>query len=1178
MAHVAGTLIENSSPDQISDIRLQKLFSVPPLSGAIRKAEDPFPNIFVEEVPFLDGPHLILPGPKPGTSFEFRRLTESIFHHEHDWPPEFIAFTKQMFRGVLALSDVLAKRVGLKRGTLGDATERGDVIIPEADRFRAMRDAVRFSSAEFDSFLAESSVDEAAMAELVVDIGAFTLADHTISSGTLVHKPIIRTKNQFIVAAPQQLICAANQLALRTIVEANLQSMFVRFYSETVMSSVRRSLVHLRHLPTSLTPDSPPGIEGISEQFCLFDSDKLLYVLLVCDTLEDFHHKTIEGIWGNRQLAQDLVRRMEAIQREMVRKVPFANEFFCLMVPCGVNRIHELVADNWPETMLCLGMTAENLEIVSLIEAGNKLALWRFARKSAQVLKRARFVVFDELDLFAAYRDRNCSFPLGNSSTPPKVIVKVGYGRRLKVKVANEQDWHPVRYFEDNLLVNVNTLYGTRSVPLYGMPDSPVPCVCVEGLPCPVWIYPSDERDGSLQSGYFGFASTIGYWIWQLSSFLHRTVCAEMQELQMIHVKFALSPSAFSMRKETLAETGTPVSCLVPSRGTVTMFVGGSFGPLMRKTENEGERNLLRSLIPALIEASGSSLELSEGEVQNIIDEVAPLGLKRMLLHTDLSHVPQLDPRHLPPYRSVQAGETEDILDELGEHIVASGTLKRGHVPQNICNAVLKEMVSFCFSEIAELVSSLRPDGLLESLITMSESLIRESSSQQLSLASRIKTFEHDQNIVAELPKEMTEFAQAGIASRFIIEFVAAQPPRGFRPMSLAIYDRLHALADRLITYGSISDSVHFGLVDVSISVLPSGRIQVDNAEYAAAAMMQIGGLAFSRVVGAEDVFKRYLGEHTEPTRRAGEENTIDRAFRSEFGHTLTELADFLIALGDVSMELEPTTPTVVEHSVLIPKLVSQLNWHREKILQLLRLFSLSPRDSYLTAPPEARPEDLYPWRYNRALSYSRRPLLVREKSDKTEVLWGHRHLDFAKFYLVELCRSTRLKAKSDEMNTLLAGFRHQAGRNFNDAVYNHLQHVPQLIVRNRIRKVNHLRIGNLGDVDLLCADRNTTTLWVIECKSLALARTPYEMAQEIATLTTETSAQGSVLKKHQARTAWVEQHLTEVLAWIGMDPELVWRVRPLIVVDAAPITPWLKRMPITLISFDMLKAHWPAA
>ena len=60
MAHVAGTLIENSSQNQISDIRLQKLFRVPPLSGAIRKAEDPFPNIFVEEVPFLDGPRSYL--------------------------------------------------------------------------------------------------------------------------------------------------------------------------------------------------------------------------------------------------------------------------------------------------------------------------------------------------------------------------------------------------------------------------------------------------------------------------------------------------------------------------------------------------------------------------------------------------------------------------------------------------------------------------------------------------------------------------------------------------------------------------------------------------------------------------------------------------------------------------------------------------------------------------------------------------------------------------------------------------------------------------------------------------------------------------------------------------------------------------------------------------------------
>lgn len=209
-----------------------------------------------------------------------------------------------------------------------------------------MREAVTFSSAEFDSFLAENGVDAKAMAELIVNIGTFKLADHSISNGTLVHKPIIRTNNQFVVATPQQLICAANQLALRTIVEANLQGMFVQFYSETTMSSVRRSLAHVRHLPTSLAPDSPPTIEGVSEQFYLFDSDKLLYVLLVCDTLEDFHHKTIEGIWGTARLAQNLVRRMETIQREMVRKVPFVNEFSCLMVPCGVNRIHELVADN----------------------------------------------------------------------------------------------------------------------------------------------------------------------------------------------------------------------------------------------------------------------------------------------------------------------------------------------------------------------------------------------------------------------------------------------------------------------------------------------------------------------------------------------------------------------------------------------------------------------------------------------------------------------------------------------------------------------------------------------------------------------------------------------------------------------------------------------------------------
>jgi hypothetical protein len=68
--------------------------------------------------------------------------------------------------------------------------------------------------------------------------------------------------------------------------------------------------------------------------------------------------------------------------------------------------------------------------------------------------------------------------------------------------------------------------------------------------------------------------------------------------------------------------------------------------------------------------------------------------------------------------------------------------------------------------------------------------------------------------------------------------------------------------------------------------------------------------------------------------------------------------------------------------------------------------------------------------------------------------------------------------------------------------VYDILAANTQLLVRRRISTFNDLRTDDLGDIDVLCAERAKRTLWVVECKSLAMARTPYEMAMHLQELT----------------------------------------------------------------------------
>jgi hypothetical protein len=891
LAHVAGTLRTNSKA-LITTEQLQQLFRQPPLSTPIGDAEDPFPNIFVEEVPFFGGSYRVFPGPTAGTSFSFQRLTACIFHNAKRWPKEFASQVCDLIRGSLVISELLAERRGFKRGTPGDGKERGEVYFPPAEKLDSLRRAVTFSRAELESSFHAVGIDPRSIAGLVVNAGDFTVADHGISDGLLVRKPIIQYGEQFVVAAPQRLLTATNRLILRQVVQSEAQRAYSASYPDSVLSSVNQALAHIRHVPINFTPTRPTKISGVREEFYRFDSDKVLYLLMICDTLEGFDLDAIDAFWGSPTLSGAIVERVKEVSKEFFAKVGSANELFCLFVPCSLSRIHEFTLNDWPDEVPFLALEPDDLETIARVEAGNSLVLWKIAQRTKSMLGKLRLICFDELDLFAAYRDRKYSYYPGDRKIPEEILIKPGYGTKLKVKIANEQDWHPVRFLDQNRIVIANTLYGSRTIPLYGVPDLAFPCACVEKLPCLVWVYAADLPEGSNHPSQFDFICAVAYWIWQLSSFLKESVAEQMSLLPMMHVHVSLCSELINGVCANDSGPEPAVVADVAESGIVTLSLrqGSSFR--MRSTENIAEREMVRQLIPALVQAAGGVLQLTQEQIDGVVDKVAPLGLKRMLVRSELAYVPQMDNRDLPDYRPIQTGDLEQVIDEASRHVVIARGLQPGRIEPAICNAVLNDMVAFCFNEIERLVKTLRPDGLLEVLITLSEAIIYENAFKQLTIATRLMTFAEDNTMMSEVAGDMAEFTRAGMAARFIIEFVTAQPPRGLRRISFEVYDRLQALAAMLTVWGSSSDALHFGLCEVSLSVSRAGRILIHEAQYSMAMLMQLGGLAADRLLDSDNVFRKHMGEHTEPSGSNFENSELGKATRAEFGHSLMELTN----------------------------------------------------------------------------------------------------------------------------------------------------------------------------------------------------------------------------------------------------------------------------------------------
>jgi len=600
--------------------------------------------------------------------------------------------------------------------------------------------------------------------------------------------------------------------------------------------------------------------------------------------------------------------------------------------------------------------------------------------------------------------------------------------------------------------------------------------------------------------------------------------------------------------------------------------------PLMQTADNRGERELMLRFLEGLasyLTAAGARAPTNQ-RIQQIIDETAPLGLKKMVMLLNIGKNPRLDPRDLPRYSPVRPSLIDQALDEVGEFLRIEKKLQVGAIPEQNWNQVLNEVAEYCFRRLEALVASLSPYRLLEFVIAHAESVCRESAYTRLTLATQLRCF-GGTDVAMRTSKKMTELSHSALASRFLVEYVAACPPKGLRPVSFNTYDELRVLAYHLINYAMLSDSVRFGLERPQISVLPSGRLGMDGTSWRSALESHSQTYALDQISIAADRFKRHW--HIPKPNAPPNELALkmDIATKAEFGQSLTNLICLMriaVEQGLASGEAVTTMPL----SEFINLVAEELACERKEAAKWIDFLSLSPRDGFWNPPHGYVQADLYPWRYGRKVSYYRRPFILRERGGQVEIVWGHRHVADAQSYLIDQCFSGRLRPTSDAMKSLSSELRHSQGEDFNNAVADWFSRQDALNVKPRVKRIgaNRELQHHLGDIDVLVGDPRRLRVLVVECKDLSLARTPFEMAHELAELFDGANGKKSIIEKHEARTLWIKKNIGDVVEFLGGDPKRRWSVVPLIAVDEPLVAPHLRQSPIPVLSLEEIKRKWP--
>ncbi len=1148
--------------------------------------EDPFNNPFTEAFTFHGGSYILFPGIAEEPTFILRHLAKAIFLN-----PE--AFSSQQFKTeaqdilltVLALSNEIAKRAGLERGAKPISAPRDNVFIPNYERLTKLKQAVSFSRSELADLLARHGVYFFSIENLILQLGNVLIDNYKINNGELLARPIVQTGDRYIVTSPSMLLTAARNELIRLAIEHGVKDKLAERYSAAVRDTVTESLGYIDNQITSVSTPNPPNIPYFFDGFFRFDTDKAAYVALVTDSLAEYDPQEPFGRWHLDDIGLTLEARVKEIHDYVFTNLLGVNEVLFLLIIQGVGRSQMLGFNKPPEIepLLLIGLSAGDLETITLLEGSNPLVLCKYARASWRLKQQAQVKSFSELDKFSFYKDNGYTFYASDNHRSNLIAFAPDGAGALRQEVLRQRDFHAVTSYKSNYLIDVTSLYSTREIPIY-FPKSILrkvrqpPAFLVEGLALPIWIIGSELEDNNqqkLRGLYSEFVESVAYWLWQFTPSLSPIIQFIVPKHSVIIIRVFLPPDKAwhhitqpqEISDELLVDIKTDSAGVI-----LDVTISSVISSLIESNDNHGERRMMQRILVGLRELLPEEEyeKLSNQVITQIIDNHAPLGVKKKLLFLSLDANPELDNVGLSPYRKVQAADENELLDELGNYLSSVEKLKEGAVPDDKRKDVLQKTVGFFYRELEKLVASLDPEGLLEHLIAYHEAIVNEVAEHQLTIPTRLACFSSESEMVEKLSEELPERHKAALTSRFVIEYVVTRPPVGIRPFSLSVSDRLQALASEIINFGFESDLINFSLADLKLAMLPSGRLGTDTDRYEKARDAYMSIFTGGEIVRTTGEFGRYWKKPKIATEKSAFVAQFDAAATIEFGYSITELLEFFGAAMDIGRDIHSSVACLPLRELIV-RLANQVGWTTERVGQALELLSLKPRSDFLKPDPPYKPADVYPWKFNRPLSYLRRPFLHRKPNSEVEVLWGIRHLNTVRQYLIYLCLNGRLNAQSKKMKQVMSELRNIEGEEFNDQVADLLEQNKILIVRRRVKKIGKLEIrgarGILGDIDVLVADSQRKRLMVIECKNFALARAPHEMANELAELFQGRGKEKSAVQHHQERVNWVCNHQGEILTWLGLEPTADWKVEPLIVTDYELLTPHLWASPIPVVS-----------
>lgn len=1132
---LADTGAGPASPSAIRSVLKQEDIG----GSSILTMEDPYSEALVQSISFSGGPYLVSGGSGEHAIADLENFIDAAFRER--WMPEALHVpARQLIQGLLTVSDIVLKRAGLRRGTAPGGSARAPMDVPGAARLKELTDSTFISNEELDSHSKwlRVVIDTFALdpGQLIGPCGA----DYT--DDRLYITPFLRLADGYRVILPLDLAITIRFHLLRFALQEDQLDELGKHWREAAFRRFERLIPHQTSLVELERSDT------VTRYLVEIDENRDLHVIVATDPLVDWQPE----VWGLFDTRAALERLSDLISTGARRSYSSADELLHLVIVDSPGRAAFWGIPNVSDADPVLIARSNDLEVILHQEPDGVLGLLLFAQAINN--RSGRSMSTDILDEFSSYADRKKSFYLSDGRPADFTVFQTGDGLEARLKFVYETDRHGViAPLPSAPIVQVQRRYEQ---------DQPEVFVTLPNRSYIGYVVELDNQTIFLRFDLKGaefvgiepdLLDCVAYWVRECSILTRARASKDTTELVL-----TLSDPNSWRTVNDWSTTGPTVQAVQTENGYELEFTN-VFVAQLQEHSNIAERALVAALLTNLFGVSSADLTPT-------VDDVAPVGPKRMITIFGQDRAPDMLAVNLPLALTGHDQISAQLLDQLGEWLrsPSGGNYPIGPFTGEERVQTLNVAVTHLFELLENEIALYDQRILIDFLVLQNESLLYNAKFNTMVLRSRLACFGEQSHTVSELVQDRKDIATAHRANRFLIEYVAAQPPAGSRTMATLDYYRVLNIASEIIERATTSDFLNYKLADFQVSILESGRLGVSREEPVAVAMETYAINSGKRSV--RDALESEVGNDGDEFDSADFIARSEQPMRAEFGFTLNELREVCGGLLDLATADEVTH---IDRSLAIDKISKKRNLSANIVSTIFSRITLTQRSSFLSIN-----QDAYPWRFNRDMSYLRRPLVHQND----ELVFGYRSIYRLGIYWADGLLSGRLqgRATTTAMQQFISEARGKINDDFARSVSSRLQHLG-MMTKLSVNKVGKQRIVDstgmdLGDIDVLAAHAETRCIIAVEAKDFEIARTPAEIKNELEKLFYGKNNKKSTIELHGRRVDWLKQNLGETILSLKQDGDpSEWQVVGMIVTSDPLLTPLVRPSPILVVPFEDL-------